>query len=78
MMVAVFLMASAVAVALVPGAGILQLVVAMGGPWAFGWHMAWQMRVLDIDKPETCLRMFRANRDTGLLPALFFATALLL
>jgi 4-hydroxybenzoate polyprenyltransferase len=33
---------------------------------------------LDIDDTATCLRLFRSNRDTGLIPALFFAVAALL
>jgi 4-hydroxybenzoate polyprenyltransferase len=32
---------------------------------------------LDIDDAATCLRLFRSNRDTGLIPALFFAAAAL-
>jgi len=37
--------------------------------------MAWQLGRLDIDNGDVCLRLFRSNRDTGLLPALFFAVA---
>jgi len=74
----VLLMAAAIIVALVPMSNALVLVVALGGPWALGWHLAWQMRMLDTDKPETCLRLFRSNRDAGLLPALFLAISLLL
>jgi 4-hydroxybenzoate polyprenyltransferase len=35
--------------------------------------MLWQMRKLDIDNPDICLDLFRSNRDTGLLGALFLA-----
>lgn len=31
------------------------------------YHMAWQIYQLNIDDPETCLRSFRLNRDTGLI-----------
>ena len=31
------------------------------------YHMAWQIYQLNIDDPETCLRLFRLNRDTGLI-----------
>ena len=31
-----------------------------------GLLMAWQVRVLDIYDPALCLRLFRANRETGL------------
>jgi 4-hydroxybenzoate polyprenyltransferase len=36
----------------------------------------WQVRALDIDKPDICLRVFRSNRDTGALiaAALLMAT----
>ena len=29
--------------------------------------MAWQIRGLDIDDPEQCLRLFRATRWSGFL-----------
>ncbi|WP_235871425.1 4-hydroxybenzoate octaprenyltransferase [Shimia sediminis] len=53
----------------------LSLVVALAGPWAMGWHMQWQMRRLDTDNPTICMHLFRSNRDTGLIPLLFFAVA---
>jgi len=40
--------------------------------------MAWQLRGLDIHDTGKMLQLFRVNRDTGILPLLFFATALLL
>ncbi len=73
----VSLMAMAIIAALAPVGGLLPLVVALTGPWAFGWHLFWQMRVLDIDDDQICLRLFRANRDAGLIPALFLALALM-
>ena len=30
-------------------------------------HLAWQIRRLDISDPELCLRVFKSNRDAGLL-----------
>lgn len=33
------------------------------------WHLAMQIYLLDIDSPEMCLRLFRSNRDTGLIIA---------
>ncbi len=53
----------------------LALVIALGGVWAFGWHMALQMRELDIDDPVSCHKVFLANRNAGLVPALFLAAA---
>ncbi|MFW5641914.1 MAG: 4-hydroxybenzoate octaprenyltransferase [Roseicyclus sp.] len=74
----VTLMGLGVIMALVPGGDVLALAVALAGVWAMGWHMAWQLRRLDIDDAAACLRLFRSNRDTGLLPALFFAAAAIL
>jgi 4-hydroxybenzoate polyprenyltransferase len=74
----VTLMTLAVVLALVDRSNVLALVVALGGPWAMGWHMAWQLRMLDIDDADNCLRLFRANRDTGLIPVPFLAAALIL
>jgi 4-hydroxybenzoate polyprenyltransferase len=34
-----------------------------------GAHLLWQLRSLDIDRPLLCLRLFKANRDTGALIA---------
>ncbi|MCB2137030.1 MAG: 4-hydroxybenzoate octaprenyltransferase, partial [Rhodobacteraceae bacterium] len=71
----VFLMSLAILVALLPSAGPLKLLIALLAPWGLGWHLLWQMRQLDIDDPANCLRLFRANRDTGLIAALFLAGA---
>jgi 4-hydroxybenzoate polyprenyltransferase len=73
----VLVMAIAVIMALAPGGNLLAMVLALVGAWAFGWHMVWQLGQLDTDDPKTCMRLFRSNRDTGLLVALFFALAAL-
>jgi 4-hydroxybenzoate polyprenyltransferase len=49
--------------ALLCGAGLL----AFAGVIAFAMHLAWQIRVLDVDDPALCLALFRSNRDAGLL-----------
>ncbi|MFY0658897.1 MAG: 4-hydroxybenzoate octaprenyltransferase [Shimia sp.] len=54
------------------------MAVALLGPLAMGWHMQWQLRQLDTDDTAVLLRLFRANRDTGLIPLLFFAVAFFL
>lgn len=71
----VALMALAVMLALLPARNPLQLAVALAGVWAFGWHMVRQMARLDVNDPASCLAEFRANRDAGLIAALFLATA---
>lgn len=78
MMISVALLAAAIIVALADNPNPMVMVVALGGPWAFGWHLAWQMRLLDTDDPAVCLRLFRANRNSGLIIALFIAAALFL
>ena len=57
---------------------MLSLVVALGGPWAIGWHMSWQLSRFDASDNAGLLRLFRSNRDAGLLPVLFSAAALAL
>jgi 4-hydroxybenzoate polyprenyltransferase len=57
---AVVLIGAAVAVA---GAGALAWV----GLAAFAAHLAWQIKRLRIDDPALCLRLFKSNRDAGLL-----------
>ncbi|WP_239113563.1 4-hydroxybenzoate octaprenyltransferase [Shimia biformata] len=73
----VALMGIAVVLAAI-GRSPLSLVIALGGVWAMGWHMQWQLRQLDTEDNDRLLMLFRANRDTGLIPLLFFAGALFL
>ena len=41
--------------------------IGLIGPLALGGFMAWQIRELDIDDPQQCLRLFRATRYGGFL-----------
>lgn len=75
MIAGVCLMSFAVIVAAIDGSPIGLLVVLLG-PWAFGWHMFWQLRQLDLQDNDRLLKLFRSNRDAGLLPLPFFALAL--
>ncbi|MFT6675487.1 MAG: 4-hydroxybenzoate polyprenyltransferase [Sulfitobacter sp.] len=77
LMATVGLMGLAVIFAALPHASILAMVIALGGPWAMGWHMAWQLRGLDIKDTDKMLQLFRVNRDTGMIPLVFFAASLL-
>jgi len=61
---------------------ILAAGLSAGFRWPFallllaaGAHLAWQVRRLDAADPAVCLRLFRANRDTGLLIATALAIA---
>ena len=74
---------SAAAVALAGAAAMAAmegpaLAVGLAGVAAFGAHLAWQLRALDIDDAGSCLRLFRANRDSGVILLAGFAAAALL
>ena len=75
LMASVVLMALAVIGAAAPGGNVLAMALGLVGVWAFGWHMAWQLRRLNMDDPDSCMVIFRTNRDAGLIPALFLAAA---
>jgi 4-hydroxybenzoate polyprenyltransferase len=67
----------AIAFTLILAAGFTE---HAGWPFAFvmlaaGAHMLWQVRQLNINNPESCLAVFRSNRDTGALIALAFLLA---
>jgi len=49
--------------AILSGGGLLALL----GVFAFGLHLVWQIRTLDVNDPARCLMLFRSNRDAGLL-----------
>lgn len=78
LMASVGLMGIAVIAATMENNHILALVVALGGPWAMGWHLAWQLRNFKSEDNEKLIYLFRSNRDTGLIPLLFFTVALFL
>ena len=42
-------------------------IAAFAGLAAGALHMLWQVRTLRIDDPDNCLRIFRSNRDFGLI-----------
>ena len=75
LVVSVLMMTLAILVALLPLAGIAKLGLALIAPWALGWHLLWQIGQMDIADPENCMRIFRSNRDAGLVAALFLAAA---
>jgi 4-hydroxybenzoate polyprenyltransferase len=66
----------AAAVVLIGIAGAMAgggLIFALGLA-AFALHLSWQIVRIDIDDPALCLRLFKANRDAGLI---LFGTMLL-
>ena len=77
MVISVLLLAVAIVQTVLPQNNPLALALSIGGAWGFGWHLAWQNRVLDIDDPAKCLRLFRSNDKAGLIVVLFLAAAVL-
>lgn len=51
------------------------MIIALIGTALYGLHMARQLRALDIDDVDLCLRLFRQNRDTGLILVVAFLLA---
>ena len=45
------------------GGGIISAIALA----AFAVHLGWQVVTIDIDDPAECLRLFRSNRDAGLI-----------
>ena len=58
-------------------AGRNQL-MGLAGVVGMALHMVWQLRKFQPDQGDVCLRLFRSNRDAGLILALFVAIAGLL
>jgi len=60
---------------LTPALLAMAMLAAGSPPWSVvlllpaAAHLFWQSRAVEIDSPEKCLRLFRANRDTGLMIA---------
>ena len=75
LMASLVLFATAVILTIPTARGLAPMMLALLGVWAFGLHLLWQMKRLDIDDPAVCLRVFRSNRDAGLIPVLFLAAA---
>lgn len=71
------LLAVSIAIASDPAINVLSLLTALFAIWAFGWHMTWQLRKLDIDDSDICLILFRSNRDAGLIFAVGLFLAIL-
>ncbi len=66
----------AVAAVLIAAAGLMaggRMIFALG-VIAFAAHLAWQVLRLDIDDTAHCLKLFKSNRDAGLI---LFAAMLL-
>jgi len=57
------------AVILIGAAGLMAGggAIFVAGTITFAVHLAWQVWRIDIDDPALCLRVFKSNRDAGLI-----------
>ncbi|HEY7662757.1 MAG TPA: 4-hydroxybenzoate octaprenyltransferase [Xanthobacteraceae bacterium] len=65
-MLALFYALAVVLIALAGWSAGGGLILALG-MLAFAAHLAWQIAQVDIDDPESCLMVFKSNRDAGLI-----------
>ena len=56
----------------------LSFVICGLGVLVFLSHMIWQIHKVNLDNAENLLRIFKSNRNAGLLPLVFFAFAVTL
>ncbi|NGM44993.1 4-hydroxybenzoate octaprenyltransferase [Rhodobacter sp. SGA-6-6] len=77
LLLAVLLLMAAVIATLPAARGPWPMLLVLAGVWAMGAHMVRQMRLLRPDDPASCLRIFKSNRDAGLILVLFLAAAAL-
>ena len=75
LVITVILFTAGLITALVETATPLQLTLTLCGVWAFGWHLALQLRGLHTESPEKCRETFLSNRNAGLIPVAFLAVA---
>lgn len=61
------LLMAAILMAFPTADSLIALLVGLLGVWGFGLHLHWQLSNLDIDDPDTCLRLFRSNINCGLI-----------
>ncbi len=46
---------------------VIAMITFVIGCVLFGAHLGWQIDRLDINDPDLCLRLFKSNRDAGLI-----------
>jgi len=70
-----FAILSVAVLAVAVGLAGRNLLIGWAGLLGFGLHLLWQLQKFRPDQGDTCLRLFRSNRDAGLILALFLALA---
>jgi len=78
LILSISLMIGAFVVALQNNVNVFYFMIGISGILAFGIHLIWQLKNLDINSADNCLMIFRSNRDAGLLPILGFTCAIIL
>lgn len=63
------------AVVLARPVGPVSIILAACAVAGFGAHLAWQLRRFRLNETALALRLFRSNRDAGLIAALLLAVA---
>ena len=59
------------------GTSGLSFIISSLGVLGFWLHKVWQIRCVDLADTENLLRIFRSNRNAGLVPLIFFACAVI-
>ncbi|MCY4305041.1 MAG: 4-hydroxybenzoate octaprenyltransferase [Aestuariivita sp.] len=72
---AIALMSLAVIVAVIPVAKVYGLLISIMGVAAMCIHLEWQRQNFVFDDTKTLLKLFRSNRDAGLIFLLFLSIA---
>jgi 4-hydroxybenzoate polyprenyltransferase len=60
------------------GTSGLSFIISGIGVVCFWGHMVWQIRRVNLDDAQNLLRIFRSNRNAGLVPLIFFSCAVML
>ncbi|MDG1935848.1 MAG: 4-hydroxybenzoate octaprenyltransferase [Paracoccaceae bacterium] len=60
------------------GTSGLSFIISSLGVVGFWVHKVWQIRCVNLADTENLLRIFRSNRNAGLVPLIFFACAVML
>ena len=68
LILSISLMIGAFVVALQNNVNVFYFMIGISGILAFGIHLIWQLKNLDINSADNCLMIFRSNRNAGLLP----------
>lgn len=56
----------------------LEFIISSLGIFLMGSHLYWQIRKLDIQDPVNCLKVFRSNRDAGMIFVIALFVAVLI